>query len=132
MIALDTNVLARYLLNDDAAQAATATRLLSRKQTFTAPPTVLLELAWVLKANGCTREEIAKGLRLLFGLPNFKPKEFEAVCHALQWFEQGMDFGDALHLALSAGDETFSTFDKRLRKQSETTGAMPKVDVLTG
>jgi len=130
MIALDTNILARYLLNDDAAQAEAATRLLSRKQTFTVPPTVMLELVWVLKVNGCAREEIVKGLRLLFGLPNFKPKEFEALCHALQWFEQGMDFGDALHLALSADDEVFCTFDKPLGKQAENMGAMPKVNVL--
>lgn len=132
MIALDTNILARYLLNDDAGQAEAATRLLSRQQTFTAPPTVLLELVWVLKVNDCTREEIAKGLRLLFGLPNFKPKEFEALCYALQWFEQGMDFGDALHLALSIDDETFCTFDKPFGKQAESMGAMPKVDVLRG
>lgn len=132
MIALDTNVLARYLLNDDPAQAEAATRLLSRKQTFTAPPTVLLELVWVLRVNGCTRDEIAKGLRLLFGLPNFRPKEFEALCYALQWFEQGMDFGDALHLALSAGDESLCTFDKPLGKQAKAVGAMPKVEVLRG
>ncbi len=132
MIALDTNILARYLLNDDAGQAEAATRLLSQKQTFTAPPTVLLELVWVLKVNGCTREEIAKGLRLLFGLPNFKPKEFEALCYALQWFEQGMDFGDALHSALSAADEAFCTFDKALGKHAKSCAAMPKVDVLSG
>ncbi|MGD9787042.1 MAG: type II toxin-antitoxin system VapC family toxin [Sulfuricellaceae bacterium] len=130
MIALDTNILARFLLNDDAGQAQAAARLLSQKQTFTVPPTVLLELVWVLKVNGCTREEIAKGLRLLFGLPNFKPKEFEALCYALQWFEQGMDFGDALHLALSADDEAFRTFDKALGKLAENMCAMPKVEML--
>ncbi|MDD5330763.1 MAG: type II toxin-antitoxin system VapC family toxin [Sulfuricella sp.] len=130
MIALDTNILARYLLNDDADQAAAAARLLSRKQTFTVPPTVLLELVWVLKVNGCARQEIAKGLRLLFGLPNFKPKEFEALCYALQWFEQGMDFGDALHLALSAAEEAFCTFDKPFCRQAESMDAMPRVEVV--
>lgn len=130
MIALDTNILARYLLNDDAGQARAAAHLLARKQTFTAPLTVMLELVWVLKVNGCAREEITKGLRLLFGLPNFKPKQFEALCYALQWFEQGMDFGDALHLAQSADEEGFCTFDKPLGKQAESIGAMPKVDVL--
>lgn len=132
MIALDTNILARYLLYDDAGQAEAATKLLSQNRTFTAPPTVLLELVWVLKVNGCTRDEIAKGLRLLFGLPSFKPKEFEALCYALQWFEQGMDFGDALHLALNVDEEAFHTFDKALGKQAKNRGAMPKVDVLKG
>lgn len=130
MIALDTNILARYLLNDDPEQADAATRLLARKEHYTAPPTVLLELVWVLKVNGCGREEIAKGLRLLLGLPNFRPKALEAICYALHWFEQGMDFGDALHLALSADDDAFRTFDKALGRTATTIGALPKVKIL--
>jgi predicted nucleic-acid-binding protein len=70
MIALDTNVLARYLLNDDPKQASAVAALLRRQETFTAPITVMLELAWVLQVNDCPREEVAKGLRALLGLPN--------------------------------------------------------------
>ncbi len=44
--------------------------------------------------------------------------------------EEGMDFGDALHLAQSADEEGFCTFDKPLGKLAESLGAMPKVDVL--
>ncbi len=90
----------------------------------------MLELVWVLKMNGCAREEIAKGLRLLFGHPNFKPRQFEALRYAPQWFEQGMDFGDAFHLAQSTGEEEFCTFDQPLGKLAESLGAMPKVEVL--
>jgi predicted nucleic-acid-binding protein len=100
VIALDTNILVRYLLNDDPKQTRVAAALLAQNSVYTAPPTVMLELVWVLKVNGCSREEIIKGLRLLLGLPNFKPKAFEALCYAVRWFEEGMDFGDALHLAL--------------------------------
>ena len=85
----------------------------------------MLELVWVLKMNGCAREEIAKGLRLLFGHPDFKPRQFEALCYAPQWFEQGMDFGDALHLAQSAGEDGICTFDQPLGKLAESLGAMP-------
>ena len=99
MIALDTNVLARYFLNDEPAQAKAAAKLLSKKQLYTAPPTVILELVWVLRVNGCERAQIIKALRLLLGLPNFKPKNFEALCYAVRWYEEGLDFGDALHLA---------------------------------
>lgn len=130
MISLDTNVLARYLLGDDVRQTPVAAALLAEDQDYTAPPTVMLELAWVLKANGCTREEVIKGLRLLLGLPNFKPKGFEALCYAVRWFEEGMDFGDALHLALSADDEGFCTFDKALGKLATSIGAMPAVKVI--
>lgn len=130
MIALDTNILARYLLNDDPEQSKLATALLALDRDYTAPPTVILELAWVLKVNDCTREEIIRGLRLLLGLPNFKPKEFEALCYAVRWHEEGMDFGDALHLAMSASDDGFCTFDKSLGKLAGNIGAMPEVRVL--
>ncbi|HZP93908.1 MAG TPA: type II toxin-antitoxin system VapC family toxin [Burkholderiales bacterium] len=114
MIALDTNVLARYLLKDDPKQASAAAALLKQRENYTAPITVMLELVWVLQANGCSREEVLLGMRTLLGLPNFRPREYEALISALRWFESGMDFADALHLALSLGDEAFRTFDKAL------------------
>ena len=130
MIALDTNILARYFLNDDPKQSKAAIALLSKKQIYTAPPTVILELVWVLRVNGCEREQVIKALRLLLGLPNFKPKQFEALCYALRWYEEGMDFGDALHMALSAGDQAFCTFDKTLSKVALGCGALPTVRLL--
>lgn len=131
MITLDTNILARYFLNDDPKQSKAAIALLSKKQIYTAPPTVILELVWVLRVNGCEREQIIKALRLLLGLPNFKPKQFEALCYALRWYEEGMDFGDALHMALSAGDQAFCTFDKTLSKVALECGALPTVRLLS-
>lgn len=130
MIALDTNILARFLLNDDAAQFKQARDLLALPANYTAPPTVLLELVWVLESYECTRPEVVQALRMLLGLPNFKPKSFEAVCYAANWYEQGMDFGDALHLALSADDEAFATFDKALGKVAAQNGIAPEVRVL--
>lgn len=126
MIAVDTNVLARYLLTDDRKQAGLASTLLEGRSRFTAPPTVILELVWLLESCECTRAEVAAGLRLLFGLPNFKPKESEALWFALAYYEQGLDFGDALHLALSAKDDGFVTFDRALVKQAEKVGTMPR------
>ncbi len=131
MIALDTNVLARYLLNDDPVQARAASALLALEKNYTAPPTVMLELVWVLRTNGCDRNEILKGLRLLLGLPNFRPLAFEALCYALRWFEEGMDFGDALHLAMSADEDSFITFDKSLGKLANQLGAMPATKILS-
>ena len=128
MIALDTNILARYLLNDDPRQGKLALALLSSSQAFTAPVSVLLELSWVLEVNDCTREEILKGMRHILGLPNFTMKEMEAVTYALRWYEGGMDFGDALHLALSARDERFVTLDKSMQKLARKLGAFPPVE----
>lgn len=123
MIALDTNILARYLLNDTPAQTESAEQMLSGPEICTAPITVILELVWVLESCDCERKEIAKALRLLCGLEYFQPQHFDALVRALHWYEGGMDFGDAVHLALSESAAAFRTFDKafvRLGRGLET------------
>lgn len=130
MISLDTNILARFLLKDDAAQFKRAKELLASNADYTAPTTVILELVWVLESSGFSGAEILAALQALFGLPNFKPKEFEAVSRALVWYAGGVDFADALHLALSEGDDSFATFDKALGKAADKLGATPAVRVL--
>jgi len=119
VIVLDTNILARFLLNDDPEQFQRARDLIDGPQRFTAPVTVILELVWVLRVNGCDKTDIVKGLRLLLGLPNFTVKDPEILLRALGWVEQGMDFGDALHLAMSARDQEMVTFDRSIRRHSE-------------
>lgn len=130
MIALDTNILARFLLKDDAVQFMQVCELLGRSEVYTAPPTVMLELVWVLENCDYNRAEVTQGLRALLGLPNFKPKSFEALFYAINWYESGMDFGDALHLALSEDEQTFVTFDKALGKMATKHGIAPKIQVL--
>ncbi|TLY69608.1 MAG: type II toxin-antitoxin system VapC family toxin, partial [Gammaproteobacteria bacterium] len=49
MFAIDTNVLIRYLVNDDAAQGARARALIDRENVWVSK-TVVLESAWVLEA----------------------------------------------------------------------------------
>jgi predicted nucleic-acid-binding protein len=90
----------------------------------------MLELVWVLESYECTRPEVLQSLRMLLGLPNFKPKSFEALCHAIKWYEAGMDFGDALHLAMSSGEEVFVSFDKAFGKIASHQGTSPEVRVL--
>ncbi|TVQ95017.1 MAG: PIN domain-containing protein [Chromatiaceae bacterium] len=72
MIALDTNILVRYLLNDDEAQAEIAEMLLASGKTCFIPITVWLELVGVLECYDCQRQDIAKALRHLLGLPHCK------------------------------------------------------------
>jgi len=122
MIAVDTNILARYLLNDDRKQAQIAAAIVEGDEDLTAPVTVFLELVWVLESCGNTRAEVARALRLLLGLPNFKPREAESLWFALASFDRGMDFADALHLALSAADKKFVTFDRHLAKLARNIG----------
>lgn len=119
MMALDTNVLARLLLQDDAAQFKRAKALLASDQQFTAPVTVLLELVWVLESNDCPPADIRTAVGLLLDLPNFKPAQAEQVRAALNAYGQGMDFADALHLGLSGSEEALITFDKTFAKKAQ-------------
>ena len=48
------------------------------------------------------------------GLPTVRVESPARVAHALAWFDQGMDFADALHLAACADGGEFATFDRTL------------------
>lgn len=129
MIVLDTNLLLRYLLNDDAAQARRARRVLETASQVTVTSTIVLELVWVLECCDCTRAEIANALRHLFGLPNMRLPHEAAIFRAVQWFEQGLDFADALHLALSPASATLLTFDRDFVGKARRAEAFPKVEL---
>jgi predicted nucleic-acid-binding protein len=116
MKALDTNVLVRLLLADDAAQLAQVKQLLSQTQQFTSPVTVIQELVWVLEANDYTVAQVLHGMSLLLSLPNFKPAHLAEIRQALEWYAKGMDFADALHLALRGASSQLLTFDKAFIK----------------
>ena len=127
MIVLDTNLLLRYLLNDDAAQAKSALRLLESSPLITVTPTIVLELVWVLECSDCSRTEIVGALRHVLGLPNMRLPNEASLFRAVQWFEQGMDFADALHLALSPASATLTTFDKDFVGKAKRLDAFPIV-----
>jgi predicted nucleic-acid-binding protein len=128
-VALDTNILVRYLLNDSPTQTDIAEKVLHGNTPCTAPITVFLELVWVLESCDCQRAEIAKSIRLLCGLNNFTPQNMDALAYALHWYDGGMDFGDALHLAMSAKQTGFRTFDKAFVKLAGKLGAYPETSL---
>jgi predicted nucleic-acid-binding protein len=114
MLAVDTNVVVRYLARDDSAQTAHATRLL-RSERILLLKTVLLESEWVLRSMyGFDRNTILGALRGLAGLPSVRVEDEAGVAQALSWFAAGMDFADALHLASATTANRFVTFDRRL------------------
>ncbi|MFM9970056.1 MAG: type II toxin-antitoxin system VapC family toxin [Burkholderiales bacterium] len=127
MISVDTNVLARYLLNDDIEQAKASARLLAGQAIIDVPLSVWLELVWVLQINDCGKREIVKGLRHLIGLSNIRPQSLDVLLRTLGWYQEGMDFADALHLAMSAGHDHFASFDKTMLKVATKIGAAPQV-----
>jgi predicted nucleic-acid-binding protein len=128
LIALDTNILARYLLDDEPAQARAARRLLAdAKAEYWIPVTVVLELAWVLRKTDAPRNVVMEKLRDLLSLRNVRVQNADLVFQSLRWAAQGMDLADALHLVLSGKAERFATFDEALIKQARKLGVQPPV-----
>ena len=125
MISVDTNLLARFLLKDDPGQHRRAVAVLETGEEIFIPVTVLLELAWVLRAHDATREEIAASLRAILALPQARPQHPEAVRKALVWVEKGMDVADAMHLALSDKAARFLTFDSALSRRAAKLETQP-------
>jgi len=123
MIAVDTNVLVRYVTNDDPTQAAHAIDLIAKADEIFIAKTVLLELEWVLRAvYGLKSKAISKSILHVLGLPNVTAEDSYQVDLALKYYVQGLDFADALHLASSQQVEMFYTFDAKFARRAGTMG----------
>ncbi|MCP4696995.1 MAG: type II toxin-antitoxin system VapC family toxin [Gammaproteobacteria bacterium] len=130
MIAVDTNVLLRYITKDHCQQTEEATAFLSSSQCMILH-TVLLETGWALSSKtgyNWERTVVVERFRDILGLPTVFVRRPKAVFRALAWYESGMDFADALHLANS--DEQFVTFDRRLSKKSKQLQSSQEVILL--
>lgn len=122
MIAVDTNVLVRFLVEDDAEQskraAALFRRALAKSEPILVSDVVLCETVWVLDvAYGVPREEIGKTLADLLRAKGIEICDADLVHRALGAFRAGKgDFADYVirERALSAGSERLATFDRRL------------------
>ena len=127
MIAVDTNVVVRYLTRDDHQQAARAASLIQTSPIWVSK-TVLLETEWVLRTlYGYAPNPLAEALRAFAGLPTVIVEDELAVVKALDWFREGLDFADALHLA-SAGDaRQFASFDRKLIRQAKRCAALETI-----
>ena len=120
MLAIDTNLIVRYLTGDHAGQSAKAKRLIDSQDVFVAT-TVLLESEWVLRGvYGYGSETLATALTAFAGLPQVTLEDPSAAAKALDWMTRGLDFADALHLAKAEGCEAFVSFDGRFAKRANT------------
>ncbi|MBE0624871.1 MAG: type II toxin-antitoxin system VapC family toxin [Burkholderiales bacterium] len=118
MRALDTNVLVRALVQDDAAQGRRAQTCLSAQPVYI-PVTVILELEWVLRSRyRYSPKAIAAAMEKLAILENAVVGEQAAVVAAATKLRHGWDFADALHHALAAGCDDFATFDTTLSRRA--------------
>lgn len=119
MIGLDTNVLVRYVAQDDSRQSPKATRLIE-SLTVDAPGYVglisLMELVWVL--TGCyasSKKQICEVLETLLRTKEIIVAHADTVWKALRLFKEGnADFADCLieRSANEAGCSFTTTFDR--------------------
>ena len=127
MLAVDTNIVVRLLVNDDARQGAAARRLFESDEIWIGV-TVLLETAWVLESvYDLSADETVKALQRLLGLPNVRAEDPGAVAAALDAAGRGLELADALHLMRAPRDAEFVTFDRALAKRGERIRAVRRV-----
>jgi predicted nucleic-acid-binding protein len=122
MAALDTNILVRWLTNDDTRQCAIVARLfdaaIKQGERLFVTVTVLLELEWVLRARyHFDRQQVTMALNALLDVTELEFQTEPALEQALWLFKQTgpRDFADCLHIALvsQTGQGPFLSFDEQ-------------------
>mgnify|MGYP001559583188 CR=1 FL=1 len=121
MIGIDTNVLVRYLAQDDRTQSPRATSFIEKECSVAAPGfvglVVLAEVVWVSESlYGAARQEVADIVRRILSIRQLVVQDAETAWKALRLFESGKaDFADCLVTctAIAAGCESVATFDRQ-------------------
>ena len=124
MIAVDTNILARFYCDDPddpeaARQRPRARRLLVESQAIFVPLTVVLELEWVMRGFYDLRpDDFCTALDHLLGMQHVTVERWDAVKDAIDLHRAGLGFADALHCATSEGCERLVSLDDRLVRRA--------------
>lgn len=128
MIGLDTNVLVRYIMQDDPKQSPKATRLiesLGSDEPGFVPLVAVVELVWVLSSSyGLNRDQVAEALDLLMRSKELVVDRADLVLQAQRRFAKGgADFADCLieRIAHAQGCQATMTFDAGAAKAAGMT-----------
>ena len=134
MIAVDTNILARFYCEDPddpeaKRQRPLARRVITEASAVFVPLTVILELEWVMRGfYDVDVESFCRAVEHLLGMPHVTVERWEAVKDAVDLHRRGLDFADALHWSCSAACERFVTFDDRkLVRRARRLGLAPEI-----
>lgn len=114
-VAVDTNVLVRAVVRDDARQANIAAKLLTNAEVVAVALPCLCEFVWVLRrVYGFTPADVAAAIRALLDAANTETNRPAAEA-GLAVLEAGGDFADGV-IAFEGqwlGGDTFVSFDKK-------------------
>jgi predicted nucleic-acid-binding protein len=114
-ISVDTNVLARAVLQDDLVQCGIARKLLKEATLIAVPLPCLCELVWVLRRGAkLARQDVVAAIRALLDTENVVMNRPAAEA-GLELLEAGGDFADGVmaYEGIWLGGETFVSFDKK-------------------
>ena len=115
MIGLDTNILVRYLTQDDSPQLRAVMRLLNKTgESFFISHLVMVELHWVLRSQyHWSRAEIAESLAKLISIHNTVFEDEPALKSAISAYARGEDLADWLirHRAVKRECSGLASFD---------------------
>jgi predicted nucleic-acid-binding protein len=122
MTSVDTNVVIRLLMADDAAQTAAARAFFAGGPVWIAK-TVWLETAWVLGSHYQLDErQIREALTELLGFPNVIGEDKASIAAALELTEHGIELADAMHLTSRPSGAAFVSFDRQFVRRSKRAG----------
>lgn len=122
MVYLDTNVVVRFLVNDDKVQAQAAKTLID-DHDVSVLWTVLLEVAWVLQSGYKVKPvDAAEALLAFLGLPKVHCENVQSMVVATDLVRNGMDLPDAIHLVQVAEDSQMASFDKKFLERGRRAG----------
>jgi predicted nucleic-acid-binding protein len=117
MIAVDTNIIVRFLTRDEPKQSALAAKCISGG-VFVSDG-VLVETEWVLRdAFGWQRARINYALASFIAIEQVTVAQHDHLQWALERHREGADWADALHLIAARGQTAYATFDRKLAKQA--------------
>jgi predicted nucleic acid-binding protein len=118
MIAVDTNVFLRLIVDDSPEMTDLATRLLVRDGIYLAR-TVLLETHWVLTSRmGFTEAKATSLIAQTMGHEAIKVEGGNMTLSGIAAALNGLDFEDALHVCSTPDQMAFATFDKKLKSRA--------------
>ncbi len=136
MIGLDTNILARYYIEDEADKEAQKQQIIAKEliesgKKLMVCKTVLLEFEWVMRGfYQFAPSDIQQVFQHLLSLPNAVIEDKNLVERAVLSLGEGLDFADAIHHASYHQCDSMATFDdKKFARRLNRLALMPRVFV---
>ena len=136
MIGLDTNILARYYIQDKSdteaeKQHKSALKLVESGEPLMVCKTVILEFEWVMRGYyQFTSSDVSAVFQHLLSLEHIIIEDHTSIQQAIANFEIGFDFADALHHASYKNCTSVASFDdKKFARRAKRNGLMPSVIV---